>query len=236
MTRTTPHLPGPPDPAAGRYVGHIAGVGTASGTRLVVGRWASSPLGAFADVMVERGDGSRLLLAPRDDVAAVVGRAYRFDDVRVVPVHVHADRRAHTWTVLAGPLAVTLVVGPRTATGHLLGLLPRPLAASTLLATVADPVARLLLPGVRTHGTAGGGLREWYGASDQHAVVDVDARWDGEPLGPLADVEPPVRFGFSSAPPRPSVTRVTTTLAPVRTGAHRAAAGAGERDPRDRHG
>lgn len=222
MTRTLPQPPDPTDPAAGRYVGHIAGVGTASGTRLVVGRWASSPLGAFADVMVEHADGTRLLLAPHEDVAAVVGRAYRFDDVRVVPVHVHADGRARTWTVLAGPLAATLVVGGRTPTGRLLGLLPRPLATSTLLATVADPVARVLLPGVRTHGTAGGGLREWYGASDQHAVVEVDARWDGEALGPLADVDPPVRFGFSSAPPRPCVTRVTTTLAPVRAAGGRA--------------
>src|SRR5690606_39583710 len=40
-----------------RFRGRIAGWGTASGTRVVVGRWDASPFGAFADVMVERPDG-----------------------------------------------------------------------------------------------------------------------------------------------------------------------------------
>ena len=35
---------------------------------------------------------------------------------------------------------------------------------------------------------------------------------DGTPLGALAPVEPPARFGFSSTPSRPSVTTVVTTV------------------------
>src|SRR4051794_37547125 len=46
------------------FDGWIAGVGTREGTRAVLGRWSSSPWGAFADVMVERPDGHRILLAP----------------------------------------------------------------------------------------------------------------------------------------------------------------------------
>lgn len=55
-----------------RFIGSICGFGTTSGTRLVVGRWLSSPLGSFADVMVERPDGMRMLLAPRPSLVQVV--------------------------------------------------------------------------------------------------------------------------------------------------------------------
>ena len=39
-----------------RFTGRIAGVGSASGVRIVVGRWDDGPWGPFADVMVEDGD------------------------------------------------------------------------------------------------------------------------------------------------------------------------------------
>ena len=39
------------------FTGRILGVGTTSGVRLVVGVWDTSPLGGFADVMVEQADG-----------------------------------------------------------------------------------------------------------------------------------------------------------------------------------
>ena len=54
------------------FHGFIAGMGTAEGTRLVVGHWPESPLGSFSDVMVERADGHRMLLAPSEEVAGFV--------------------------------------------------------------------------------------------------------------------------------------------------------------------
>ena len=47
-----------------RFHGAIAGVGSTSGVRIVVGRWDESPLGTFADVMLAEPDGTRVLLAP----------------------------------------------------------------------------------------------------------------------------------------------------------------------------
>ena len=47
-----------------RFTGHIAGVGTSGGTRLVLGCWDRTPHGPFADVMVAHPDGRRELLAP----------------------------------------------------------------------------------------------------------------------------------------------------------------------------
>lgn len=46
------------------FDGHIAGIGTESGLRVVVGLWQQSPFGAFADAMVELPSGHRILLAP----------------------------------------------------------------------------------------------------------------------------------------------------------------------------
>ncbi|MBD5785087.1 hypothetical protein IF650_02735 [Cellulosimicrobium terreum] len=203
------------------FHGRIAGWGTTSGTRVVVGRWDVSPFGAFADVMVERPDGERILLAPTDDVAALVASTYRFDRVEVVPVHVRDEdgprrgERAHVpapWLVDAGPLAARVAVGPRTGLGHALRAVPDRVATSRRFTAVTDPVARALLHGVRTRGSAGAGRVEHYGATDVHAVVEVTSTWDGAPLGGLAPVDPPVRFGFGSTPRRPAVTDVVTTI------------------------
>ncbi len=205
--RVTPREHGP---ATGPLTlrGHIAGVGTAEGTRLVVGRWLRSPLGAFADVMVERPDGTRVLLAPRADVAALVERLYTFDAVHLVDVRVVPDAGARTWTVVAGPLDARLTVGARTGVGVALRALPSRLVDLPLTAPVVDAVAGLLVPGVRTRGTGRDGSVETYAPRDQHAVVALEATWGGRTLGPLRRVEPAVRFGFSSAPAAPSVTAV----------------------------
>ena len=194
------------------FDGWIAGLGTTEGTRIVVGRWARSPWGPFVDVMVERSDGRRVLLAPNAIVADFVADTYGFDDVLVVPVGLLVDPVGRRWTVDAGPLEVSFEIGAPTGLGRLLASLPRTLSRSRSFADVADPVASRLEPGVRTRGTAGRGRSEWYCASAQHAVVDLDARWDGAALGRLTDVAPPVRFGFSSTPRRPAVTTVRSVI------------------------
>jgi hypothetical protein len=196
--------------ACRRFEGHIVGVGTTSGVRLVLGHWERSPLGSFSDVMVERADGHRLLLAPSTEVAEFVASTYTFDEVRVEPVTVRRDDGC--WHVATASLLLDVEQGSRTALGWLLRLVPRRVATSPLWATVADPVARVVLRGVRTRGSAGQGRREFYGATDAHAVVAAGGRLEEVDLGRLAAVEPPCRFGFSSTPRRPQVTAVTTTV------------------------
>jgi hypothetical protein len=193
-----------------RFDGWILGVGTASGTRVVVGHWPRSPFGPFSDVMVQRPGGHRVLLAPVPEVADFVGSTYAFDEVRVEPVAVGRPD-AETWTVAAGPLALRLRTGPRPALGLLLRAVPAPVARAPLWVSVLDGPARLA--GLRTRGSAGRGRTEWYGVQDLRAVVSLDATWSGETLGALARIRPPVTFGFGSVPPRPAVVRVTTTVA-----------------------
>ncbi len=190
------------------FDGWIAGVGTASGTRVVVGHWARSPFGPFSDVMLERPDGHRLLLAPTQHTADFIAETYTFDSVRVTPVRVGLT--AGSWTVSAGSLDLRLTLGRRSLLGFLLSAVPGPIAARPAWTAVTDPLARLLL-NVRTHGS-GGGRSEWYGVRDLHPITAAAATYEGRDLGPLAPVEPPVRFGFGSTPRTPCVVRITTTV------------------------
>lgn len=196
------------------FDGAIAGLGTASGTRLVAGMWPVSPFGAIADVMVERPDGHRLLIAPTREVAEFVAGTYRFDEVRVEPTRLRIEPRdgTATWSVTSASLSVEFDVGGRTALGSLLSLVPRALARARWWCAAIDPIARRVLSGVRTVGSAGGGRREYYAALDEHRVLAVRAVLDGTELGPLRPVTPPVRFGFGSTPARPSLVRVTTRV------------------------
>ncbi|MFI7320684.1 hypothetical protein [Streptomyces venezuelae] len=180
--------------------------------RLVVGHWPVSPMGPFADVMVEHADGHRVLLAPSLRVAEFVAATYRFDDIVIWPVTVESGRGREEWTVTAGPLRLAFRPGRSTALGRLLRLVPGRLASSPGWAALCDVPARLLMPGVRTRGSAGGGRREWYAARDLRTIASARASWDGRDLGALTAVEPPVRFGFGSVPPKPSLTRVVTTV------------------------
>lgn len=211
MNVRLPQIPG----TAGRgtrlcFDGWIAGLGTASGTRIVLGHWPRSPFGPFSDVMLERGDGRRLLLAPTRETADFVGATYVFDAVRVVPVDVSVT--GDTWTVAAGPLRLRFTTGRRGPLGHVLAAVPGALARRPAWCALTDLPAGVLLPGVRTRGSAGAGRREWYGARDLRPIRAVSAVFEGDDLGAMAPVEPPVRFGFGSVPRRPALTRVTTTI------------------------
>lgn len=192
------------------FDGWIAGIGTQQGTRLVLGHWAVSPFGTVTDVTLETPDGHRTLLAPRQEVAEFVAATYEFDAVRVVPVEV--DVGGDRWRVTAGPLRLSCRTGRRTALGWLLRLVPRRLAGARWWVVLTDLPARTLLRGVRTRGSARSGRRQWYAARDIEPVLSASVELAGVDLGGLANVDPPVRFGFGSVPRRPSLVRVTTTV------------------------
>ncbi|WP_166389234.1 hypothetical protein [Nocardioides ochotonae] len=197
-----------------RFVGRIAGVGTTGGTRIVVGHWHDTPMGAFSDAMVETATGHRVLLAPRPEVADFIAATYSFDEVRVeaFTVEVTGAGTGSRWQVRSPSLELDLAVGGPTLLGRLLALVPRRLATAPAWCALTDPVARVLLRGVRTRGSAGGGRREYYGATGVRRILSASGTWQGADLGALAPVDPPPRFGFSSTPRRPAVTDVVTTV------------------------
>ncbi|OII12506.1 hypothetical protein [Curtobacterium sp. MCBA15_008] len=193
-----------------RFRGRIAGVGTTSGVRLVVGMWERSPFGAFTDVFVELPDGSSVLLAPDEIVAAYVSGTYRFDTVSVVDVS--ARRTAAGIELSAGALQATIDVGTISPLGRVLRIVPKSIARDPRWLAVIDPVARLVAPGSGTAGSAGNGRREYYGVTGAHDVTGVRGTWAGESLGSLAPLDPPVVFGFASMPRVPQVVDVETTI------------------------
>ena len=94
------------------------------------------------------------------------------------------------WMVSTDELALTFELGRRPALGVLLLAQPRSLARARWWATVQDPIARVVMDGVRTRGTAGGGRREWYSAQDMQRIKSVSARFDGVDLGDIRPVTP----------------------------------------------
>lgn len=203
------------------FDGHIAGIGTASGLRAVVGIWQHSPFGSFGDVMLQQPSGHRLLLAPSDEVAGFISATYSFDEVRVVDLSAALADRA--LTVDAGPLAIRAVTGARTLLGSALRSVPRRLAVHPRWLSAVSPLAAVAAPGARTCGTAGSGRVEYYGVSDLHRVTSAVVAWEGKDAGTLAPVRPAVTFGFSSVPLRPSLARVRTTVVESR--------GSGDKSP-----
>lgn len=199
-----------PTDARDVFRGRILGVGSTSGTRVVVGVWDVSPFGTFADCMVALPTGRRILLAPTEQITSYVAATYRFDEVRVGDVVCRASPDA--LVVAADSLTLDVELGGPTALGRLLRLIPASVSRSRTFATLCDPVARVALKGVRTRGTAGNGRTEFYAASDLRSVVSLSGRFDDAELGSLADVWPEPGFGFSSTPRTPCLTAVTTTV------------------------
>jgi hypothetical protein len=191
------------------FRGQITGLGSTSGVRVVVGHWRETPYGAFSDAMVETAGGHRVLLAAHPEAAELIAATYSFDEVRLEPfeVTVEGDR----WRLRSTSLTLDWVTGRRTWLGRLLRCVPRAVAEAPWFCAVTDPVARVVLSGVRTRGAARDG-REWYGATDNRGVLSLTGSFEGRDLGALAPLDPPPRFGFSSTPPRPSLTAVVSTV------------------------
>ena len=192
------------------FDGHIAGIGTESGLRAVVGLWQQSPFGPFADAMVELPTGHRILLAPTAEVGEFIAAVYNFDETRVLDVAASHDARG--LRVDAGPLRVRAAVGARTRLGALARMVPRPVAVHPHWLRAVSPLAARFSTGVRTAGAAKGGRREYYGVTDLHRIDSASVGWNGRDAGELSAIRPAVTFGFSSVPPEPSLARVRTTV------------------------
>lgn len=199
-----------------RFEGRIAAVGCGSGMRIVTGIWERSPFGPFVDVMLQKCDGGRLLLAPSQAVADYVSSTYTFDEVVVTEVAATLD--GNRIELRAGPLQLTLESGSRTLLGRALCILPEPLAVHPLWLQTVNPVVGLLAPGARTAGTAGHGRREYYGVRDLRRITSMSGTWYQVSLGGLGPVTPPVTFSFSSMPASPAIASVVTTIRPGRAG------------------
>ena len=106
--------------------------------------------------------------------------------------------------VTAPGLELAFAVGPAPVLGWLLRLVPRRAGHRPAWARLTDPVARVVLRGVRTRGTAGNDRREYYGATDLRRVTEPARAPGGAPTSARwRRSRPSPRFGFGSTPERP---------------------------------
>jgi hypothetical protein len=183
--------------------GVIASAGFASGDRFVVGHWTESPLGPITDLMWATPAGERRLLASTEEISGFVSAVYGFDRTDVAPLECHVDDHHLDLSASALALELHLTAGPGWRIPF-----RRP---AWFTRWVEAPVARRLL-GVRTYGVSPSGVREWYRADVYRPVVDGHAAVSGRDLGELRPLDPPVRFGFSEPPRRPSMVWVRPLL------------------------
>jgi hypothetical protein len=155
------------------------------------------------DLMWALPDGTRRLVAPDPQVAGFVSSLYRFEDVLVTPMRLTAGPRLLELEVPGLGLSLTLRAGRA---------MPFPLTRpASVTRRLESPVARRLL-GVRTWGVGPGGAEQWYQVRSVRWVAAGSAHLRGEDLGPLGRVEPPVSFGFTEPPRRPSMVGVRSLL------------------------
>jgi hypothetical protein len=201
------------------FDGRILGASFASGDRIVAGRWHASPFGPFADVMWCRPDGTRLLLAPSERVAAFVGHHYSFDEIERADISV--ERREGAVEVTAGSLGVRLMPRPPGVASRLLRLRPSQVRTSpswiafedTVLRPVVGPLFGPNARSIRTRGVTRDGSREWYAIHD-FLEADASASVAGRDLGPVTP-GPPAGFGFSEFPDGAAIVRVTSIFQPA---------------------
>ena len=172
-------------------VGSITSVGFESGQRFVVGHWSESPIGAFADIMWARPDGSRVLLAAEKAVDFVTS-VYPFDEARAQAVFTAVEARR--MTVRAGGLQLSLELGRF--------VVPFPPRPRLITGTVENFCANALL-GVRTHGISPTGVCEWYRTRSLRWVTAASASLKDKDLGSMGTVRRPLGFGFTDPPRRP---------------------------------
>jgi hypothetical protein len=182
---------------------------------VVVGHWASSPIGPFSDVMWARPDGERVLHVADERSAAFIAAVYAFDRVVVERLHVRGDGRALDAEGPSWSLRLHASGGWRLPGGT-----RRP---AWFIRVAEGPVARAVM-GVRTYGTSPSGVREWYRADAFRWIDAAHATVAGEDLGEVAPVDPPCRFGFSEPPRRPAITEVRPLLQDPSGGLHQVVA------------
>ena len=182
--------------------GSITAVGFSSGHRFVIGNWAESPIGPFADVMWRGADEEKRLIAavgPADYVDGV----YPFDTQLHHEVTVRSAERSSgderrnskTLVVEAGPLKLDLTLGR-----FRLPFPPRPRVVTT---SIENRIGRALL-GVNTYGVSPTGVEEWYRTRSVSRVIAASGSIDGQDLGAIGEVARPLGFGFTDPPRTPS--------------------------------
>ena len=183
------------------FKGRITSSGFESGDRIVVGAWKESPFGEFTDIMWAKPDGTRVLIAPTQEIVDYVTAMYSFDEVLLEDIITTGEDRNQKVKSNTMELDFSWNRG-----------LPIPFKRSLLFISTVELFFAKLFFGTRTYGVTKNNRKEWYAIDRVSHIKKANAKISGKDPGDFTSMNEPCKFGFSEAPKRPSSCEVRTHI------------------------
>ena len=183
------------------FKGRITSSGFESGDRIVVGAWKESPFGEFTDIMWAKPDGTRVLIAPNQEIVDYVTAMYSFDEVLLEDIVTTGEDRNQKVKSNTMELDFSWNRG-----------LPIPFKRSLLFISTVELFFAKLFFGTRTYGVTKNNRKEWYAIDRVSKIKNATAQISGKDAGKFTHMNEPCKFGFSEAPKKPSSCEVRTHI------------------------
>ena len=184
------------------FKGRVISSGFQTGDMVVIGDWRESPHGAFTNLMWAKPDGTRVLIAPSEELGDFVSSLYSFEKVIVSPMEI--ERTEKSIDVKCDLGRVYMQWGMT---------IPLPFSRPRwFIANIEAPFARLFF-GTKTHGTTRNGRKEWYHVRGLSRMKFVELELDGRSTKQMTGMAPSACFGFSNPPRMPLSVRVDSLIA-----------------------
>ena len=184
------------------FKGRVISSGFQTGDMVVIGDWSDSPQGAFTNLMWAKPDGTRVLIAPSEELGDFVSSLYSFDEVIVSPMEIERTEKSIEVECDLGRVCMKWGLN-----------VPLPFSRPRwFIANIEAPFARLFF-GTKTHGTTRNGRKEWYHVRGLSRMKSVELELDGRSTKQMTGMAPSACFGFSNPPRMPLSVRVDSLIA-----------------------
>lgn len=183
------------------FKGRITSSAFESGDRIVVGAWKESIFGEFTDIMWAKKDGTRVLIAPTQEIADYVTAMYSFDEVILEEISTSLSERSIKVSCNTMNLEFSWNRG-----------FPVPFKRSLLFIQTIELFFAKLVFSTRTYGITKDNRKEWYAIDRVSHIKSATAQISGKSAGGFKPMNEPCKFGFSEAPKKPSSCAVRTHI------------------------
>ena len=183
------------------FKGRITSSAFESGDRIVVGAWKDSIFGEFTDIMWAKKDGTRVLIAPTQEIVDYVTAMYSFDEILLEEVTTTLSDREIKISCKTMDLEFSWNRG-----------FPIPFRRSLLFIQTIELFFARLIFSTRTYGVTKDNRKEWYAIDRVSHITSATAQIEGQDAGEFKPMREPCKFGFSEAPKKPSSCVVRTHI------------------------
>ena len=147
-------------------------------------------------------DGTRVLIAPSEELGDFVSSLYSFDEVIVSPMEIERTEKSIEVECDLGRVCMKWGLN-----------VPLPFSRPRwFIANIEAPFARLFF-GTKTHGITRNGRKEWYHVRGLSRMKSVELELEGRSSNQMTDMAPSACFGFSNPPRMPLSVRVDSHIA-----------------------